>query len=202
MIEIRTIRWVKNDYVLSYMKFYWMQNHLILDVLPLVSDDFAFRSKGYWLYMEITMSLHSDLAFRYLQCTVSSILPTRHFESNWHLAIIYIILNWNVRLYLCYSGNDMEILTYKSGGFQPRIPKSTYSCSFWWIYFLVHSILPTKNPILTSLQCIKPSYFSHDRLFDYRFWITSIQFSSISDTYMNVFIGYYWLNRSECIQMT
>ena len=106
---------------------------------------------------------HTSLRFRfflsYLITTVSSILPTRHFESNWHLAIIYIILNWNVRLYLCYSGNDMEILTYKSGGFQPRIPKSTYSCSFWWIYFLVHSILPTKNPILTSLQCINQVIF-------------------------------------------
>ena len=124
---------------------------------------------------------HTSLRFRfflsYLITTVSSILPTRHFESNWHLAIIYIILNWNVRLYLCYSGNDMEILTYKSGGFQPRIPKSTYSCSFWWIYFLIHSILPTKNPILTSLQCINQVIF---RMIDFSIIdFESLLFSSV-----------------------
>ena len=46
-----------------------MQNHLILNVLLLVSDDFAFRSRGQWLYTEVTMSLHSNHAFRYLQCS-------------------------------------------------------------------------------------------------------------------------------------
>ena len=71
----------------------------------------------------------------------------------------------------------MEILTYKSGSFQPRIPKSTYSCSFWWIYFLVHPILPTKNPILTSLQCINQVIF---RMIDFSIIdFESLLFSSV-----------------------
>ena len=50
-----------------------MQNYLILNVLPVVSDDFAFGSD-----MKITMSLHSNLAFRNLQCGAFNSLT--HFE--------------------------------------------------------------------------------------------------------------------------
>ena len=48
-----------------------MQKYLILKVTHLVSDDFAFRSR---LYMKIMMSLHSNLAFRYLQCALYKML--------------------------------------------------------------------------------------------------------------------------------
>ena len=49
----------------------WMQKYLILNILPLVSDDFGFRSRGWWLYMKIMMSMRSNLAFRNLQCILA-----------------------------------------------------------------------------------------------------------------------------------
>ena len=60
-----------NDIVISVNRHYPLDPNAKssdLNVLPLVSDDFTFRSRGKWLYTEITMSLHSNLAFRYFQC--------------------------------------------------------------------------------------------------------------------------------------
>ena len=72
-----------------------MQKYLILRVTHLVSDDFAFGSRG---HMKITMLLHSNLAFRNLQCTICI------FKTSKMTQIHLFIMNFNKSAVLVDSG--------------------------------------------------------------------------------------------------
>ena len=100
-----------------------MQNYQILNVLPLVSDDFAFGSREKWLYMKITMSLHSNLAFRYLQCIV----------------LLYLLIKFSYSGSLCL-GSRRVFNRFVLEALAPYDTPQSYLSCLTLIYGCVHTV--------------------------------------------------------------